>query len=432
MACKFAGNIYLFVTLHRKNLLMHQSLRNKHSVLRSLVLGGLAVAFTAAPACSLLAQDPAQTKTQVVVVTGSNDASSEVLKKLREQLKDLPEEQRDKILKQVETSLEQAMKSVPKAGASGTTESKAVTTTQTVIVNADGKATVEGDGKAKVYEQRRVVVVPKSSDGKNGATESNQTTLTVTMIDDGEEKTGKDGKKIKEFKILQGGPNGLLLQGEGKELNLNDLNNIAELKNMIPKVVQGQALPGTPGPSYRIGIAVEQPTGLTAPNEGLAVERVMEDSPASRAGITESDVIIKINGKKAEAFTQLQDAVQVAGASGKAVEIVLERDGKEVTVEVKPTKSEEAGAYTFSVIPQAGSIVSGEDLEGLKSGAFAFGQAIPVPGMPGIPGFQGGLALPAADNSELMSEIASLREEVSELKEMIKKLIKETRKSEEK
>lgn len=431
---------------------MQYSLRSKRSTLRSLLLGGLAVAISASCPTSLLAQDPQQTKTQVVVVTGT-DASADVLKKLREQLKDLPEEQRDKILKQVETSLEQAMKSVPKAYSLGTTESstaesstaesKAVTTTQTVIVNADAKAKTQGDGKSKVYEQRRVVVVPKTTDGKSTTTESNQTTLTVTVVDDsdkrsdeersGKDKSGKEGKRIKEFKILQGGPNGILLEREGKELNL-DLNNLAELKNLIPKAVQGQALPGMAGPSFRIGIAVQQSfDGQNKPNEGLVVERVMEDSPASQAGVEESDVIIKINGNKAEAFTQLQEAVQEAGGSDKPVEIVLEREGKEMTVKVKPMKSEEAGAYSFSVMPQAGSIVSGEDLEGLKSGVFSFGQAIPmIPGMQTKPGFQGGLAIQSVDNSELESQIASLREEVSELKGMIKKLLREVAKSEEK
>ena len=427
---------------------MQYTLRSNRSTLRSLLLCGLAVAFSGYSSASLLAQDPQQTKTQVVVVTGT-DASADVLKKLREQLKDLPEEQRDKILKQVETSLEQAMKSVPKANGSGTansstTESKSVTTTQTVIVNADGKAKAQsGDGKTKVYEQRRVVVVPKTTDGKNATTESNQTTLTVTVVDDSDKKSddkksgiatqGKDGKKIKEFKIFQGGPNGILLQRDGKELDL-DLNNLAELKNMIPKAVQGQALAGMAGPSFRIGIAVQQSAdGQDKPNEGLIVERVMEDSPASQAGVEENDVIIKINGNKAEAFTQLQEAVQQAGGADKPVEIVLDRDGKVMTVQVKPMKSEEAGAYSFSVMPQAGSIVSGEDLEGLQSGVFSFGQAIPmVPGMQVMPGFQGGLAIQPVDNSELKSQIASLREEVSELKGMLKKLLKEVSKSEEK
>jgi hypothetical protein len=427
---------------------MQYTLRSNRSTLRSLLLCGLAVAFSGYSSASLLAQDPQQTKTQVVVVTGT-DASADVLKKLREQLKDLPEEQRDNILKQVETSLEQAMKSVPKANGSGTansstTESKSVTTTQTVIVNADGKAKAQsGDGKTKVYEQRRVVVVPKTTDGKNATTESNQTTLTVTVVDDSDKKSddkksgidtqGKDGKKIKEFKIFQGGPNGILLQRDGKELDL-DLNNLAELKNMIPKAVQGQALAGMAGPSFRIGIAVQQSAdGQDKPNEGLIVERVMEDSPASQAGVEENDVIIKINGNKAEAFTQLQEAVQQAGGADKPVEIVLDRDGKVMTVQVKPMKSEEAGAYSFSVMPQAGSIVSGEELEGLQSGVFSFGQAIPmVPGMQVMPGFQGGLAIQPVDNSELKSQIASLREEVSELKGMLKKLLKEVSKSEEK
>jgi membrane-associated protease RseP (regulator of RpoE activity) len=151
----------------------------------------------------------------------------------------------------------------------------------------------------------------------------------------------------------------------------------------------------------------------------------MEDSPAGQAGILEGDVIESINGEKVTAFTSLQEAVQAAGKADEAIWLVIDRDGKEITVKVKPTKLEGTeGGLNFLMAPQAGSIVSGDDIAGMKSGVFTFG--VPLPNMNPEAGAAGIAAmLPGvAVNGELKSEIEALRNEVSELKGMIKKLLK--------
>lgn len=61
---------------------------------------------------------------------------------------------------------------------------------------------------------------------------------------------------------------------------------------------------------------------------GVLVQDVVEDSPASRAGISRGDVLISMAGKKVETFKDLRDLIyqQKVGA---IVEIVLIRNGKE-------------------------------------------------------------------------------------------------------
>jgi len=143
----------------------------------------------------------------------------------------------------------------------------------------------------------------------------------------------------------------------------------------------------------------------TESEDGLVVDRVMEDSPAAQAGIQEGDVIIEINGEEAENFASLQEAVQEAGKADRSLKLKLERDGKEIVLKVKPTKSEETAAMNFKIIPPVGSILPLEMLQGGEGQAMGF--AIQTP-------------------NELMDtkkEIAELKEEIQELKAMVKKLL---------
>jgi len=418
----------------------------KNFMVRNALLSTLAFASASLASEQLRAEDPPQsTKTQVVVVSSDDHSTENMMKKLREQLKDLPEEQRDKILAQVEKSLEQAMKGHGAHGGEkhGKGEQTTVTKTQTVVVNAEALGKTDKDGQPKVVKGQRIMVVPKSSDAKDGKSDGKEATVTITLVDGDK---GGDGKKIQGFKILEGGKiegmKPLVVQGQSLEGGqyqfqiAEDAEDIEELKKRIPKMLQEKLLDGQvrevllaqQGPSYRIGLAIEQSTneeGDEKSNRGLVVERVIEDSPAGQAGILEGDVIESINGVKVTAFTSLQEAVQAAGKADEAIKLVIDRDGKEITVKVKPTKLEGTeGGLNFLMAPQAGSIVSGDDIASMKSGVFTFG--VPLPNMNPEAGAAGIAAmLPGvAVNGELKSEIEALRNEVSELKGMIKKLLK--------
>jgi hypothetical protein len=83
-------------------------------------------------------------------------------------------------------------------------------------------------------------------------------------------------------------------------------------------------------PAYWIGIALEGEEG----EKGLTVKDVLPDSPALKAGLQAGDLIAKVGEKKLERLEQLIDLIQDSG--GKPLELHVVRDGKEVTVHVKP------------------------------------------------------------------------------------------------
>jgi membrane-associated protease RseP (regulator of RpoE activity) len=67
---------------------------------------------------------------------------------------------------------------------------------------------------------------------------------------------------------------------------------------------------------------------------GVEVTAVDEDAPAGKAGFKEHDVILSVNGTKIEGEEQLRRTIRETPA-GRAVEIVISRDGQQMTL--KPT-----------------------------------------------------------------------------------------------
>jgi C-terminal processing protease CtpA/Prc len=164
------------------------------------------------------------------------------------------------------------------------------------------------------------------------------------------------------------------------------------------------------GPKFRIGLSVENPEESSS-EDGLLVNQVMEDSPAAQAGIEEGDIIIAINGEQAKDFKALQETVQEAGSQQRAVKLKLNRDGKEITLKVQPTKSEEASAMNFKFVPQAGSILPLDMMPGQAGGVFQIA---------------GPSQLGQQELTETKEQIAELKEEIQELKAMVKKLLDST------
>ncbi len=90
-----------------------------------------------------------------------------------------------------------------------------------------------------------------------------------------------------------------------------------------------------------LGVTIQQLTpdiaesmGLSRTQKGVLVSDVMEDSPASRAGIERGDIIIEYDGHKISDIARLRNLVAQTQV-GKKVEIVVLRDGKEKTIRVK-------------------------------------------------------------------------------------------------
>ena len=355
---------------------------------------GCAACVTAAMAMPVMAEDPpTTTKSSVIVVSSDEGKGDEMIAKVREQLdkSGLPKEQQEKILEQLQSALANAKKGQ---------------LTVTSTVNTDDVAKVE------------------TKEGEDGLRSKNRK-MVMEVINKLADKTDGDGKPATKQRIIivdETGKQQELKLGElqghlGELKGLNLLSPLAEgeLKERLGQLspeIQARVLQlQTSGsaPAYRIGIAINRSVtedGETEDVEGLVVEDVMEDSPALKAGIKKGDVVVTVNGKELKSFETLQEAVQEAGKSEKTVTLQVEREGKDIKVEVKPTKTESSdlGSVNVKLAPQSGFI-------------FAPGQPMPQ----GMNWAIGGAAV--GDHESLKKEVQDLKSEVSELKSMIKKLL---------
>ena len=355
---------------------------------RSLLLGGLVSAVSMSLATILphtaLGQNQEESKTELkrtlIVLNDESSSTEKMLEQLREQLKDLPPQKRDEILASVAKALAQATKR------SGQDKQVVVTT-----VDADGKPlSTEGN----------VVTMTIVQDADPKGTKSGESQTRVTARVEGKEKAQKEKTQSGNLNLnLKSMADGMMLRGITKAENLG-------------------------GPKFQIGLSIEaadpgdggEGTGATAEGKsvrGLIVERIMDESPASEAGIEPGDVILMINGKEADDFASLQEAVQQAGKEDRPVKLKLERDGKELTVKIKPVESADVGPMSFDLVPPIGSVLPLD----MPGGGMLEGRVVEGLRMLSPMEF-GGKA-----SEQTTKEIAELKEEIQELKEMVKKLL---------
>ena len=360
---------------------------------RSLLLGGFVSAVSMSLATILphtaLGQNQEESKTELkqtlIVLNDENSSTEKMLEQLREQLKDLPPQKRDEILASVAKALSQATKR------SGQDKQVVVTT-----VDADGKPlSTEGN----------VVTMTIVQEADPKGTKSGESQTRVIARVEGKEKAQKENAQKEKT--------------QSENLNLN-LKSMAD-GMMLRRITRAENLGG---PMFRIGLSIEAPEqgdggegeGATAEGKsvrGLIVERIMDESPASEAGIEQGDVIVMINGKEAKDFVSLQEAVQQAGKEDRPVKLKLERDGKELTVKINPVESADVGAMSFDLVPPIGSVLPLD----LPGGGMMEGRVVEGFRMLSPMEF-GGKA-----SEETTKEIAELKEEIQELKEMVKKLL---------
>jgi membrane-associated protease RseP (regulator of RpoE activity) len=336
-----------------------------------------------------------QLKRTLIVLNDENSSTEKMLEKLREQLKDLPPPQRDEILASVAKALSQATKR------SGQDKQVVVTT-----VDADGKPlSTEGN----------VVTMTIVQEADPKGTKSGVSQTRVTARVEGKEKAAKENAQKENAQTEK-------TQSEKPQIeNLNlNLKSMAD-GMMLRGITKAESLGG---PKFRIGLSIEaaeqgdggEGGGATAEGKsvrGLIVERIMDESPASEAGIEQGDVILMINGTEAKDFASLQEAVQQAGKEDRSVKLKLERDGKELTVKIKPVESADVGAMSFDLVPPIGSVLPLD----LPGGGMLEGRVVEGLRMLSPMEF-GGKA-----SEQTTKDIAELKEEIQELKEMVKKLL---------
>ena len=101
------------------------------------------------------------------------------------------------------------------------------------------------------------------------------------------------------------------------------------------------------------------------------IGKVLEGSPAAKAGLKPGDVILKINGKEIRSWRDVVETI--ANSGGKEVELLILRGSKKLTVKVKPQLNEELGRYTIGIVPQVEMVFVKYPLpEALKKGVEEF------------------------------------------------------------
>lgn len=79
------------------------------------------------------------------------------------------------------------------------------------------------------------------------------------------------------------------------------------------------------------GIGVE----LGIRNDRVVVLRTLADNPALRAGVQAGDYIVSVDGRQTDGWTAYDAAKNIRGETGTMVKIVVDRDGKQITYDLK-------------------------------------------------------------------------------------------------
>jgi len=79
------------------------------------------------------------------------------------------------------------------------------------------------------------------------------------------------------------------------------------------------------------------------------IGQVSEESAAAEAGLQPGDRIVSINGDEVTNWSLIGRLVQIHGADGKALSVVIERSGSQLNVEVLP-RAEKTGAFSSRLL----------------------------------------------------------------------------------
>ena len=150
--------------------------------------------------------------------------------------------------------------------------------------------------------------------------------------------------------INSGNSGGPLINTKGEVIGINT----AKLSGQSETTIEGMgfAIPindakdrieSLSKPILNLGITVREVNSELAkqnnlPKEGLWVVGVTENSPAAKAGIQPSDLIIKFDGKEVKTFDELSKLKSNKNAGDK-VEVVVYRNGKNVSLSMQLAES---------------------------------------------------------------------------------------------
>jgi serine protease Do len=118
----------------------------------------------------------------------------------------------------------------------------------------------------------------------------------------------------------------------------------------------------TVSPELAEGLRLKEP-------KGALVASVTKDGPADKAGIKQGDVVLKFDGKD---VTQMRGLPRIVAetTTGKEADVVIWRQGKEVTLQVKVGElTEEAEQQTLASVQHTPGKATAVDLLGVKLSA---------------------------------------------------------------
>lgn len=171
-----------------------------------------------------------------------------------------------------------------------------------------------------------------------------------------------DGKSIR-FEWSEDLPGGALnaenLPQHLKTLRAKVGDVDGELSELMPRLIELSQAQVTENSDRKVvGIVLESTDGK------VSVQKVMDKSPAEKAGVMSGDVIIKVDGKKIEDPKAL---IEVVKESGKDLNFAVKRDGKLIEIKVVPETASKVPGFNRSIIRMSKDGVPIEigNLEGL-------------------------------------------------------------------
>jgi serine protease Do len=87
---------------------------------------------------------------------------------------------------------------------------------------------------------------------------------------------------------------------------------------------------------------------------GVALGKIVPDSPAAKAGLKENDVVMEINGQRVEGAAQFRRMIHEIPA-GRSIQLTVWRDGRTQTISATLGKSEEHHHAMRMVAPTPGT-----------------------------------------------------------------------------
>jgi membrane-associated protease RseP (regulator of RpoE activity) len=149
---------------------------------------------------------------------------------------------------------------------------------------------------------------------------------------------------------------------------------------VITHLVQGEPLAAAIGGGPRLGIRIrdlgkEDLAKFKVPSQnGVAVEEVMKESAAEKAGVKAGDVVVQFDGENVRSAAQLTRLVRET-AAGRTVKMGVIRDGKRMDLDVAPAEADDV----FNLAIAEEKLPNLEPLPE-RGGVYRFDRRTPAPG----------------------------------------------------